>query len=39
MQPTLALPWRSQICDAKFLHPYNGDLSENLGKNTAQECQ
>ena len=31
------MPWRYQICIAKFLRSYNDDLPENLGKNTAQD--
>ena len=30
----LNMPWREQICIAKFLR-----FPENLGKNTAQECK
>ena len=33
----LNMPWRYQICIAKCLFPYRGDLPENFGKTTAQE--
>ena len=32
------IPWRCQICLAKYLYSYRDDLPENLGK-TTEECK
>ena len=33
------MPWRYTICIAWFLYACRDDLTENLGKTTAQECK
>ena len=33
------MPWRYTICIAWFLYTRRDDLTENLGKTTAQECK
>ena len=33
------MPWRYTICIAWFLYTCRDDLTENLGKTTAQECK
>lgn len=33
-----SLPWRYTTCIAYYLYTWRGDLIENFGKTTAQEC-